>query len=106
MVIESAWNRARPAQFQGVPAWLLAPSDELLFLCLHGTRHRFERLSHILDLAFAFRNFPVLPSAPRSRRASESRKILALSRMMANRLDPRLASRKREDSLHRGVTPP
>jgi len=88
--VETAWKRACLAQFQGAPAWLLAPSDELLFLCLHGTRHRFERLSHILDLAVAFRNLPVPPSAPRSRRGSESDNILALSLMMANRLDPRL----------------
>jgi hypothetical protein len=88
--VETAWKRARLAEFQGAPAWLLAPSDELLFLCLHGTRHRFERLSHILDLAFAFRNLPVPRSAPCSRRASESQNILALSLMMANRLDPQL----------------
>jgi len=85
--VEAAWKRARPAEFQGVTAWLLAPSDELLFLCLHGTRHRFERLSHILDLAFAFRNLPV---PPRSLRTPKSENILALSLMMANRLDPSL----------------
>jgi Uncharacterised nucleotidyltransferase len=88
--VEAAWSRARYAEFQGVPARLLAPADELLFLCLHGTRHRFERLSHILDLVFAFRNLPLPQTAPRSRHASESGNILALSAMMANRLDPRL----------------
>jgi len=37
--IEGAWDRAQLAEFEGVPARLLAPSDELRFLCLHGARH-------------------------------------------------------------------
>lgn len=88
--MESAWSRAQLFAFQGVPAWILAPPDELLFLCLHGVRHRFERLSHFLDLAFAFRRFPVPPTAARGRRASEFDNLLALGFMMAAHLDPRV----------------
>jgi hypothetical protein len=88
--IESAWSRAQVAQFHGVSARLLAPSDELLFLCLHGARHRFERLSHVLDLAFAFRCLPLPHRPARSRRVSESTNILALGAMMATHLDPQL----------------
>jgi hypothetical protein len=88
--IEGAWDRAQPAEFDGVPTLLLAPSDELRFLCLHGARHRFERLSHVLDLVFAFRQL----ASPRSgiqpgRRESE--RMLALGCMMAARLDPYVA---------------
>jgi Uncharacterised nucleotidyltransferase len=84
--IEAAWRRAVPAQFERVPAWLLAPSDELLFLCLHGARHRFERLSHVLDLVLAFRHFG--PRAVDSLRSnSASTRVLALGALMASRLD-------------------
>ena len=88
--IEAAWRRAVPAPFEGVPAWLLAPSDERLFLCLHGARHRFERLSHVLDLVLAFHYFgpPALESL---RSKSASARVLALGALMASRLDPTIA---------------
>jgi hypothetical protein len=82
-VIAAAWERAQPAEFEGVPAKLLAPSDELRFLCLHGARHRFERLSHILDLVLAFRHL-TLPQPGKPDR------MLALGSMIAAQLDPRL----------------
>ncbi len=88
--IETAWRRAVPAQFEGVPAWLLAPSDELLFLCLHSARHRFERLSHVLDLVLAFHHFGP-PAIESSRRASASARVLALGAMMASHFDPTIA---------------
>ena len=87
--IDGAWDRAQPAEFEGVPAWLLAPSDELRFLCLHGARHRFERLSHVLDLVLAFRR--LTPSANPPERHCNSERMLALGWMMAARLDPQLA---------------
>ncbi|HZZ38463.1 MAG TPA: nucleotidyltransferase family protein [Acidobacteriaceae bacterium] len=87
--IDEVWQRAQPAEFHGVPAWLLAPCDEQLFLCLHSARHRFERLSHILDVVFAFRSWPEMPAhALRTRDADH---LLALGARMAARLDPRLA---------------
>jgi hypothetical protein len=87
--VTSAWKRTRLSSFQGVPAHLLAPADELLFLCLHSARHRFERLSHILDLTFAFQNLPLPCSAPGSRRNDEIASLVALGSMMAAHLDPR-----------------
>jgi Uncharacterised nucleotidyltransferase len=89
--IEAAWNRAQLAEFEGVPAWLLAPCDELRFLCLHGARHRFERLSHVLDLVLAFRRFAALPSCAPLEASQDSQRLLALGCMMAARLDPQLA---------------
>lgn len=88
--IEAAWRRAVPAQFEGVPAQLLAPSDELLFLCLHGARHRFERLSHVLDLVLAFHHFGP-PAVEMLRSTSASARVLALGALMASRLDPTIA---------------
>jgi len=89
--IDGAWDRAQLAEFGGVPARLLAPSDELRFLCLHGARHRFERLGHVLDLVLAFRQLtsPQSGALPDRRRGSE--RMLALGSMIAMRLDPQIA---------------
>lgn len=51
--VASAWEHACLVDFEGQPAWQLAPADELLYLCLHGVRHRFERLSLVVDIALA-----------------------------------------------------
>lgn len=32
------WDAAEPIEHQGRPAWALSPSDELLYVCLHGAR--------------------------------------------------------------------
>jgi hypothetical protein len=89
--IEGAWDRAQLAEFDGVQARLLAPSDELRFLCLHGARHRFERLSHILDLVLAFRRLTRRQSGTEPESRGESERMLALGCMMAARLDPQVA---------------
>jgi hypothetical protein len=89
--IEASWDRAQVAEFEGVPARLLAPSDELRFLCLHGARHRFERLSHVLDLVLAFRKLSTHQSGTQRGRNRESERMLALGSMVAARLDPQLA---------------
>lgn len=86
--IEEAWQRAQPAEFHGVPAWLLAPEDERLFLCLHGARHRFASLRYILDLVFALRAGSECPT--HSRRNPNAGHLLALGSSLAGRLDPRL----------------
>lgn len=87
--VEAAWNRSQLSQFRGIPARLLAPEDELLFLCLHGTRHRFERLRHILDLQFAFGRLP-LPRRLGQRRDSEFENVVALAAMLLSRMNPEI----------------
>ena len=85
--LDTAWARARCAQFHLAPVWLLAPADELLYLCLHAVRHRFDRLSLILDLTLAFRGLANelagLPELP----MPGFENVLALGWMMAARLD-------------------
>ncbi|MFP5227795.1 MAG: nucleotidyltransferase family protein [Acidobacteriota bacterium] len=88
--VEDAWGRAVPAAFDGVPARLLSPPDELLFLCLHSVRHRFERLSHVLDLLLAFHHFGDAVSAA-AKCAPAAQRVLTLGAIMASRLDPRFA---------------
>ena len=48
--ITAVWRRAVLTEFEGVPAWRMEPVDELIFLGLHGVRHRFDRLGLVLDL--------------------------------------------------------
>ena len=57
--IEDIWSRATASNFHGLPTFYLAPYDELLYLCLHAVRHRFNRISLVLDLSRAFRRLPL-----------------------------------------------
>jgi hypothetical protein len=86
--MDAAWDRSQLSRFRQIPARLLAPSDELDYLCLHGVRHRFERLSHILDLRLAFRQLPAPPISPSHLSGSELGNIVAFGAMLASRLDP------------------
>ena len=45
------WNNPRVVPFAGTEAWTLAPERLLLFLCAHGTKHIWERLGWICDVA-------------------------------------------------------
>jgi hypothetical protein len=49
--VDSAWKLAVRGSFNGHPVLCLHPMDELLFICLHGTRHCFENLGLVLDVA-------------------------------------------------------
>jgi hypothetical protein len=52
--VASALARTEAGDFQGEACRRLAAEDELLFLCLHGARHRYDRLSLVLDLRLGF----------------------------------------------------
>lgn len=82
--------RAQPALFEGQPCWHFAPEDELLFLCLHGVRHRFERLSLILDLCHAFRRLQPPAAREPVTENEQQRSLLTLGLAMARRFDPKL----------------
>jgi hypothetical protein len=51
--LPGAWARAQQGTVAAQPTLQFAPPDELLYLCLHAARHRFERLSLVLDIAHA-----------------------------------------------------
>ncbi len=82
--IEGAWAGAETAVFKEVPILRLAAADELLFLCLHGVRHRFDRMSLVLDLKLAFAQLDTAQSRPRN---GDLRNVLYLGCAMARRLD-------------------
>jgi hypothetical protein len=55
---EAAWARAEPQSLVGAPAERLAPTDELVYLCLHAARHlrcygrgTYLRLAMVEDIA-------------------------------------------------------
>jgi hypothetical protein len=87
--VEGALCNAHPAFFDGEPCWRLDPADELLFLCLHGVRHRFERLSLIVDLQLAFEKLPLVASQGKPRpEAKELGCLMTLGLAMVRRLQP------------------
>jgi hypothetical protein len=87
--VAGALQRAQPTAFQQEPCWRLAPEDELLFLCLHAVRHRFERLSLILDVQLAFQKLPTTVAEWRPRpEVARLDNLLALGLAMGRRLEP------------------
>lgn len=82
----AALARAQPALFHGQPCWQLTPGDELVFLCLHAVRHRFERLSLVLDLCLAFEKLSAQQLPKGSQPCRERSKLLAIGLAMARQL--------------------
>ena len=48
---EGLWERLVPVAFAGKTVLTFAPKDMLLILCVHGSKHRWERLKWICDVA-------------------------------------------------------
>ena len=48
---EPLWDRAKPISWGSTAILNLAPEDLLLFLCVHGTKHCWERVAWICDVA-------------------------------------------------------
>lgn len=47
---ERLWERLQPATLVGASVWNFSVEDLLLILCMHGTKHRWERLVWICDI--------------------------------------------------------
>ena len=89
--VEGALRQSLKSEFQGQRCGQLAPADELLFLCLHGARHRFERLSLVLDLKLAFEKLTDSNHIPPMRpEVAALGDLLMLGLAMARRLAPEL----------------
>jgi hypothetical protein len=48
---EQLWERLQLIDLEGFPIETLSAEDMLLFLCIHGTKHRWEKLIWLSDLA-------------------------------------------------------
>ena len=104
--VKDAWKNARQAEFGGQPTWQLAPRDELRYLCLHGVRHRFSQLSHVLDISLAAMQLGKLKSItePKPERLDDTNRVLLLGCAMASRLHPQgpeLLSHRYSSNLER-----
>ena len=53
--VESLWNRLTRTSFCGRDVFSLSPEDSLLVLCVHGSKHCWERLAWICDVAEVIR---------------------------------------------------
>jgi hypothetical protein len=51
--LPGAWARSRSVQFRGAPVRFFAPIDLILYLSLHGLKHRFAKLIWVLDVVHA-----------------------------------------------------
>jgi hypothetical protein len=51
--LEAAWRRARVMQFRGQRTRFFAKPDLLIYLTIHGIKHRFARLIWVLDAVHA-----------------------------------------------------
>lgn len=45
------WSEARPVDYRGAEAFVMAPEDLLASLCINSCRKRFFRLKHLFDIA-------------------------------------------------------
>jgi hypothetical protein len=87
--VAGALRRSETGEFQGEACRRFAPEDELLFLCLHGVRHRYDRLSLVLDLRLAFE--ALMRDADGWHARAEVRELdglIALGLAMVRKLDP------------------
>lgn len=52
---ERIWAGARPVDLRGAEAYVMAPEDLLISLCVNSCRKRFFRLKHLFDIAETIR---------------------------------------------------
>jgi hypothetical protein len=69
---EDAWERAHSVTLLGAEVKCLAPEDLLLALAVHGTKHLWERLAWVSDVAALVNSQPGLDWDFVQRRARES----------------------------------
>ncbi len=58
--LDSLWERLDEVSLAGTMVRTLAPEDLLLYLCMHGSRHGWERLLWICDVAELLRTQPTM----------------------------------------------
>ena len=67
------WRDARPVCFRGQDAWVMAPEDLLIALCINSCRKRFLRLKGLFDIAETVRRRPDLDWDRLARKARDYR---------------------------------
>jgi len=82
---QDLWERLVPASLEGLEIRSLSPEDLLLVLCVHGTKHVWERLGWICDVARLLCTHPALDWTPvlEQARALGSERMLLLGLALA-----------------------
>jgi hypothetical protein len=95
---EGVWRRARTVSLLGAEVKTLAAEDLLLALCVHGTKHLWERLAWVCDVAALLNSQENLDWPALIRRARDSRveRMLHLALRLARGL---LGARLPDDVL-------
>ena len=85
---EQLWSRLEPVSVAGTTVSRFCPEDLLLYLCVHATKHHWERLGLICDVAELIHHGPGLDWGVLLRRArvSGTERILFVGLLLANRL--------------------
>jgi len=82
------WERLEVSRLAGAPVRSLEPEDLLLVLCVHGSKHGWERLGHICDVAELVRARPGMDweRALNHARATGGKRMLLLGLTLAKDL--------------------
>jgi hypothetical protein len=82
------WPERRMAMIAGAEVPNLSPENTLLMLCMHGSKHTWQRLVWICDVAQLLVSFPALDWKEVDQKAKRLglRRVLALGMLLANRV--------------------
>jgi hypothetical protein len=85
---KALWARAEPTALAGVPTLTFCAEDLLIYLCVHGFKHKWSKLKWICDLAEVVRHYSDLDWELLIKRAREQRctRIVLLGLSLAHDL--------------------
>ena len=86
--VETLWNRRETLALPNASVPTLPLADYLILLCVHGAKHRWERLLWVCDIAQIVRADPALPWTAITRQAETlgCRRVLSLGLLLARDL--------------------
>ena len=90
---ESLWPRATTRHVDGIDVLELSPEDTLLSLCIHGSKHLWERLAWVCDIAEWIAAHPALrwpELLARAERSGQQRMLFVGLRLAEGLLDASL----------------
>jgi hypothetical protein len=76
--VQRFWENLVPARLAGRTVSVFAPEDLLLYLCVHGSKHRWDRLEWLCSIAELIAAYPALDW----RHVAESARTLGIERML------------------------
>jgi len=84
---EEIWARRRSVALSGISVPVLSPEDNVLFLCVHGAKHQWERLEWVCSLGMLIKESEIDWQAVLERaRASRSESRLALALVLIEKV--------------------